>query len=172
MLTSKERQNVLKFLLFVTTINPFPAQLNKETAEIRVDSSTKRKAWTCKVSYLLFILHSTYNNLTLMHAVWVLQNVPLYEIVVHAVFAFASLLYVYWYYILYIKQADVTAGFRSLTLTMALIEGKSVKLASVNEKKHSFSMSFNAFQAKVRLTAIMRKQDFRSAAFSQGRWKI
>ena len=123
MLSLKERSNVLEFLQFFCICNPLPVQVDTRICQVHSGAGTKLKAMVCKASYLLFIAHTIYNNVTLIHAIFVIRNVPLYQVILHAVFAFASMLYVYWYYILYVSHADVTAEFRSLTLSMRVAAG-------------------------------------------------
>ena len=128
MLSPQERYNILRFLRFFCIIIPFPAQLSLKTWQIgHPGGCTKRKAWASKASYLLLILHVVYINLTLIHALFVLRTVPLYQLILHAVFASSTALYVFWYYILYVRHANATGEFRSLTLSMAIVGGMNTK---------------------------------------------
>ena len=140
MLSLQERYNILRLLRFFCIIIPFPAQLNVETWQIRhTGGFTKRKAWASKASCLLFILHAVYINLTLIHALFALRTVPLYQLILHAVFASASALYVFWYYILYVRHGNVTAEFRSLTLSMAIVGGMNAKTGKGTRRQSLFA---------------------------------
>ena len=71
------------------------------------------KAW-----YILFILHTVYQVLTLVHVLLSIPGTPLYLIIFHAGMATISVMIaMWWYYILYIKHAVVFAIVVRLTFT-------------------------------------------------------
>ena len=116
MLNLKERFRVLVFFRYCCIVNLFPVQVDLESWQIIPGTDTKWKRWASQASYGLFIAHSLYISLRLVYATLVLHDIPLHQMVIHAVYAGAAV-YVLWWYILYYEHVEVNAGIRKLTLT-------------------------------------------------------
>ena len=121
MLSFKERKRILQLLSFFTTVTPLPIEVNARAAKATPGAESKWKAWACKIAHSLFLLNSLYKNFMLIYSVFILRDVPLYQIMIHAILASACAIFSYWYYVECIEHADVTAGFRNLTVNMKVV---------------------------------------------------
>ena len=123
MLSLQERYGVLKFFRFFCIWSLFPVQVDPKTRKISTATYSKRKAGICKASFVLYVLHSLYTILMLIYAIFDSERIPLHQIIIHGVLATASANYGYCYYVQYIRHADVTVGFRNLTLALTMAQG-------------------------------------------------
>ena len=117
MLTLKERRNVLVFFGYFCTMNRFPVQVDIQHWRLRPGAASKWKEFVSKAWYVLFILHAVYKVVTLVHVLLFIPGTPLYQIILHGVVASSCVMVAMWYYVLYIKYADVFAIFVRTTLT-------------------------------------------------------
>ena len=117
MLNLEERRNVLVFLQYFCTLNRIPAQVDVQGWRLSPGAGAKWKEFVSKAWYILYILHTVYQVLTLVHVLVFIPETPLYLIIFHAGAASISVMTSLWYYILYIKHAVVFAIVVRSTLT-------------------------------------------------------
>lgn len=118
MLSLQERHQVLLFLRHICRAKLLPAEVNSQGWELHPRFHTAvRSAWISKLFYALFVAQALYKNLSLVYVLLFAPGVPLHQIIIHAVLAAACGTFAYWYYVLYIEQADMHAGLVQMTLT-------------------------------------------------------
>ena len=117
MLTKKERHGVLKDFKRACDTCLFPTEVHPESWEVRPRRDKECKMWICKLSYALFIAHALYKMFRLAHTILFLRDVPLHQVIIHAVLAVAGIMYIFWYYWLHYKYANVNSAYVRITLT-------------------------------------------------------
>ena len=119
MLPQKDRFSILQFLRYSSIGNFYPVDVNPKNWEVRPGRAEKWKEWLCYFFYTLDIAHAIFTSTRLIHVIVFLpEEVPLHQLVIHGELAGAYVVAgVYWYYELFIRNADVYAGFIRITLT-------------------------------------------------------
>ena len=123
MLNSKERQKILGWFRFFCIINLFPVRVDLQTGDIRSGCGSSWKFSACMVSYSVFAAHSVYKVLSLVHACRFFSTIPLHQMVLHVQYAAVAFNLPWWYYILYVKHAQVHAQVAKLTLRAEITGG-------------------------------------------------
>ena len=127
MLNLKEKREVFKWFRRFSTVDIFPEQVDVQAWKVWPSNSTKLRSWASKAWYSLFVVHSLFKVLGLLHALLFLRGVPLHQVIIHGVLASTAMDYVLWYYVLYIKYADENAALIRMTLTGIIGGGKSLR---------------------------------------------
>lgn len=107
MLNKKERRQVLLFLNYCTTFCLLPVQVDVQSWNVRPGTDTKWRARVCNGSYALFIAHASFKAISLLYVLYFCSHVPLHQLLIHGQVAWAGVMFGYWYFLLYIEQADV-----------------------------------------------------------------
>ena len=123
MLTLKERHRVLEFLHFFSILRILPIKVDLYTWELRAGKNTWWNAWICRLSYAMFLAHTLYKVLSLVYALFFPHGIFLHHIMIHGAMAATAVMVSYNYYALYIKHAEVNAGFVRMTLTGNITSG-------------------------------------------------
>ena len=125
MLNTKERHQVLRNLQYSYAFNLCPTQVDSDTWTLRPGAGSKRRAWVCYSYYGLFLAHICYKILALVYSLLVLRaNIPLHQMLIHAILAAVSLEIAFFYQVLHLKYAHENATFVRMTLTGDLAGGK------------------------------------------------
>ena len=127
MLNLNERHRVLEFLHFFSILRILPIKVDLHTWELRPGKNKGQNAWICRLSYALFFAHTLYKILSLVYALFFSHGIFLHHIMIHGAMAATAVMVSYNYYALYIKQADVNAGFVRMTLTGDITSGGKMK---------------------------------------------
>ena len=123
MLSLKERQEILKIYRLVSILGLFPVSVDPEKWEIRSGCGSKWKSLVCTLSVSLFGAHAAYKCASLLYAFNLYPPVPLYKLVIHADLAIATLIFAFWYYIMYVKDGSLHSQLAGLILTTGSTEG-------------------------------------------------
>ena len=124
MLSVQERQRTLAFQRYLCTFKLLPGKVDVAESKWSPDPGNRLQSWLCQVSYLVFLLHSAYKILRLVHTMVFLAGTPLHEMVLHGIVASSSAVFAFWYYVLYIKYPEAFAGFLGMTLTGNISRGR------------------------------------------------
>ena len=127
MLSLKERQTVLATLRYFTMVHQFPAPVDVQGWTVRPGTGKKWKDWLSQGWFALFCLHGLYKILTLAQVFIFFVDTPLYQIILHAMLAAASMTFAFWYYIRYIEYLNDFASFVRITLTGNITGGMNSK---------------------------------------------
>lgn len=119
MLTLEERQQVLVFLRSFCILKFLPAAVDVPTWGFRLNSTS---LWTSWLSIALFNVHVLYKNASLVYVLLYVPETPLHQLMIHTSLGTVAAGFVYCYYVLYIKNADVYARFVQMTLTGQIAE--------------------------------------------------
>ena len=125
MLCLKERQKVLTFFHLASILCQLPVRVNPQQWQIHSGCGSKWRLLACTVSISLFLANSMYKVLSLIYTFSFFTNVPLHQITIQVEFAAAVMVFVFWYYILHVKNSWVNCQVTRLTLTAAITGGTS-----------------------------------------------
>ena len=126
MLSPQECQQVLVFLGYFCKARLLPAEVCTEHWELSQRFHTAgRSGLIPKIFYALFAVHGLYKVLSLVNVLLFATGIPLHEAMIHAVMAIDCVTFGYWYYVLYIKYAEVYAALLRMTLTRNLGQSKT-----------------------------------------------
>ena len=128
MLTAAERFQVLKVLRSFANWNLFPIQVDAERWELRPGAGKQWKTLDCSLSYGLFVANTSYKVGSLLYVLLVLRETPLHQVMVHTTVAVATAVMVFWYYVIFVKHADLHAKVFKATLTGRIEEDEKGEL--------------------------------------------
>ena len=121
----KERRRILAFYRCCSIYCHLPILVDVESWDVRAGCDTKWKGWLCMGSCILFVAHTIYQALSLLHILFFSKGgAPLHQIMFHFVVACSAGTIAYWRCLLYIKCANVNAGFVQTTLTGSFTTSK------------------------------------------------
>ena len=121
MLSLTERFEIIKFLHFFAKWSLFPVQVDIELWELR--ALTRWRTLTCFISYGLFVANTGYKFVRLLYVLLFLRNTPLHQVMIHGIVVVGFLIVTFWYYVIFVKHADVHAKLFSMTMTGKIGEG-------------------------------------------------
>ena len=127
MLSVTERAQVIKVLQCSGNWNFFPIQVDTEHWELRPGAGTRWRTLCCSVFYGLFVANTGYKVSSLLYAILFIRDTPLHQMMIHGIAAVAFLMITFWYYVLFVKHADVHAKVFRMTLTGNIGEGTKGK---------------------------------------------
>lgn len=73
------------------------------------------------------MLHMLYKAGSLAHAYFFVPDVQMHQLLIHAIMAGAPTMYSFWYYVAYVRDPAVFAGYLRMTL-LKNIGGKSLRV--------------------------------------------
>ena len=124
MLNEKERHRVVAFLRFFCTVAILPLDVDVDTWKLTSGARSARKKLSCGVSFGMFLAHTLYLNVSLVHVIAFMPDAPVHHMIIHMILAGGSVMMSFWYYVLFIQHPGVTASFISMTLTATAAGGK------------------------------------------------
>ena len=125
MLTLKERHRVLAFLRCCSILCQLPIRVDEQSWKIRAGTNARWSGWVCTGSYALFVAHVLYKTFRLLHTLcFSMGDTPLRQIMLHFDVVSATVMVVYWYYLMYIKYADMNPRIVEMTLAGTVINGR------------------------------------------------
>ena len=117
MLTLDERAQVVKVLHYFCSFHLFPVRVDTERWELCPGAGALWRTLACSISYGLFVANTSYKVGSLLYVLFLTEGTPLHQIMIHGILAVGFLMIAFWYYVLFIKHADVNAQFVRTTLT-------------------------------------------------------
>ena len=71
----------------------------------------------CSISYGLFVVNTGYKVGSLLYVLLSLRETPLHQIMIHGIVAVTFVVMAFWYYVIFVKHADVHSKVFGITLT-------------------------------------------------------
>ena len=134
MLSLQERHQVLLFVRHFCKAKLLPADICTKHWVLNQRFHTAGRArWISRIFYALFAAHALYTNLSLVYVLIFKLGIPLPQIIIHAMLAIAYEAYAYFYYVLYIRHAEVYARLFKMTLTGNIGQSKITYVLLINE---------------------------------------
>ena len=124
MLGFKERFSVILFLRCSSIVNFYPIDVDSSSLKIRPGRTEGWKDWACHLSYTLVIFHAIYTTVRFIHVFLFIPEVPLHQLLIHGELTAAYIVMIYWYYVLFIENADEYTALVGITLTWSTTGGK------------------------------------------------
>ena len=114
MLNKKERHEVLRWFRISCKVGYHPIEVNLANGQLEMPSARKQKV--CLVFYIIFVLHVLHKIVSLAYAFFIATNVPLHQLVLHAVYASALAVFAFWDYVSYRWDPSLFAAYAKITI--------------------------------------------------------
>ena len=114
MLNRAERYKILGIIQKCCKFGVLPLQVEFSSWEL-IPYKSGLKLWKSRLWVFFFALHAIYKLGSLAKA-YFLEDTALYELIIHAMLAVAGTVYIYWYYVLYIRHPGVFGSYVRMTL--------------------------------------------------------
>ena len=117
MLHQAEKERILKFIRQCCGVGLLPARVRLYSWDLVPIIANGPRRWICHLSIFLIFLNAMYQMATLGRAYFFMPDTPLHHMIIHAALAIAPPVYIYWYYVLYIRCSNLLGLYVKTTLT-------------------------------------------------------